>query len=64
MLSATLDLVVTPCVPAAIEETIALEVRAREVVLGTEEAEALAGAVAGAGDENARRLRCENKTGL
>jgi hypothetical protein len=58
MLSAALDLVVTPCVPAAIEETIALGVRAQEVVLGTEEAEVLAGAVAGAGDE--KTLRREN----
>ena len=58
MLSAALDLVVTPCVPAAIAETIALGVRAREVVLGTEEAEVLAGAVAGAGDE--KTLRREN----
>ena len=52
MLSATPHLTVTPCVPAAIEETTALGVRVQEVlVVGTQEAEALAVAVADVGDE-------------
>jgi hypothetical protein len=54
MLSAALDLTVTPCVPAALEETTALGVRAREVlVVDTREAEALAPEVADGGDERA-----------
>ena len=54
MLSAVLDSAVTPCVPAAIEGTAALGVRAQEIlVVGTPEAEALAAEVADVGDERA-----------
>ena len=53
MPSAALDLTGTPCVPAAIEETTALEARAQEVlVVDTDEEEALA-EVAGVGGERA-----------
>jgi len=54
MLLAALDLTGTPCVPAAIEETTALEARAQEVlVVDTDEEEALAVEVAGVGGERA-----------
>ena len=55
MLLAALDSAVTPCVPAAIEETTALGLQVPEVlVLDTEEAEALVlEAVAGADDKKA-----------
>ena len=55
MLLAALDLTGTPCVPAAIEETTALEAQVQEVlVLDTEEAEALVlEAVADADDKEA-----------
>ena len=55
MLLAALDSAVTPCVPAAIEETTALEAQVQEVLaLDTEEAEALVlEAVAGADDKKA-----------
>jgi hypothetical protein len=53
MLLAALDLAVTPCVPAAIEETTALAGLAQEVLVpGTEEAEPLAVEVAVAGVED------------
>jgi len=55
MLLAARDSAVTPCVPAAIEETTALGLQVPEVlVLDTEEAEALVlEAVAGADDKKA-----------
>jgi hypothetical protein len=53
MLLAALDLTEAPCVPAAIEETTALEARAQEVlVVDTDEEEALA-VEAGVGGERA-----------
>ena len=54
ILLAALDSAVTPCVPAAIEETRASEARAQEVlVVDTDEEEALAVEVAGVGGERA-----------
>ena len=55
MLLATLDSAVTPCVPAAIEETAVLGAQVQEVLApGTEEVEALVlEAVAGADDKKA-----------
>ncbi len=55
MLLAAVDSAVTPCVPAAIEETTALELQVPEVlVLDTEEAVVLVlEAVAGADDKKA-----------
>jgi hypothetical protein len=67
MLLAALDSAVTPCVPAAIEETTALGLQVPEVlVLDTEEAEALVlEAVADADDKKALgRENNEHQLGL
>ena len=67
MLLAALDSAVTPCVPAAIEETTALGLQVPEVlVLDTEEAEALVleavalGPEAEAGGDDKKTLGREN----
>jgi hypothetical protein len=58
MLLVTLDLALTPCVPAAIEETTALGARVQEVLArGTAGAVAVAEAVAGADDKKDSRSR-------